>query len=203
MILQILFIFLFVILASFILYFIYGIFMPAIKLQTIENQDPLFSQVELNYIGNTDEKSVEVSDKIAFVLCNPERSFKKERLAYNGIQSCALFNSIYDTPNDCTFGCIGFGDCVKACPQEAILIKNGTAVITQNCCGCGECIAACPKNIIKLVEKKEIGSEIKLCAAKEDCLTTCDKCNSMSKIEIPEQKYFKFWKSCYKILTQH
>ncbi|MBR5934463.1 MAG: hypothetical protein IK002_10810 [Treponema sp.] len=201
MILRILFIFIFVVLASFILYFLYGVFIPAIKSQTIENQDPLFSEVELNYVGTPDEKNVAVTDKKAFVLCNPERSFQKERLAYNGIKSCALFDSIYGTPNDCKYGCIGFGDCVQACPQEAIIIKNGTAVITENCCGCGECIVSCPKGIIKMFDKGVVSQEIKLCAASEDCLTTCDKCNISVKVEIPKEKRFKFWQSCNKIIS--
>ncbi|MBQ0002634.1 MAG: hypothetical protein KBT21_03770 [Treponema sp.] len=204
MIVRILLVFLFVIFTSFILYFIYGVFIPAIKSQTVENKDPLFSEVELNYVGNMSEKTITVSDKTAVVLCNPDRSFSNQRLSYNGIKSCALFHSIYETSNDCAFGCIGFGDCVKKCPQEAIIIKNSTAIITKNCCGCGECISSCPKDLIKLYERKALkeNSEIKLCNASENCLTSCNKCQKLQKVEFPEQKNFKFWKSCYKIFNR-
>lgn len=200
MILRILFIFLFILVCSAVLFFIYGIFIPAIKGELKENKNPLFSDVELNYVASTDEHKVEVSDKRALVLCNPGRSFKENRLNYSGVQSCALFNSVYGSENDCAFGCIGFGDCAKACPQDAILIKDGIAQITKNCCGCGECIPKCPKNLIKLFDKKDLLNPIKLCNAPADCFTSCSKFNVSDKVEISEQKYFKFWKSCYKIV---
>ncbi|MBQ0162486.1 MAG: hypothetical protein KBS84_04905 [Treponema sp.] len=201
MILRILLVLLFIIVSSFILYFIYGSFIPALKSQTVENKDPLFSEVELNYVGNDSEKKVAVSDKMAVILCNPNRSFDKERLSYNGIKSCILFHSIYETPNDCKFGCIGFGDCINKCPQEAIIIKHGTAVITSNCCGCGECLSSCPKDLIKLYDRNIIknNTEFKLCNAGDNSLTSCSMCQKAQKIEIPEQKNFKFWKSCYRI----
>lgn len=204
MILRILLIFLFIIVSSFVLYFIYGIFIPAIKSQIVEKTDPLFSDVELDYVGNMSEKKVNISDKVALVLCNPNRSFDTARLSYNGIKSCTLFHSIYETANDCAFGCIGFGDCVKKCPQQAIIIKNNTAIVTTNCCGCGECLSSCPKDLIKLYDKNILkeNSEIKLCNASADCLSSCSMYNKVQKIEIPEQKNFKFWKSCYKIFNR-
>ena len=54
MILRIMFIFLFLVLCGFILYFIYGVFIPAVKHQIIESQDPLFAEAELNYVGNSE-----------------------------------------------------------------------------------------------------------------------------------------------------
>ncbi|MCR5613279.1 4Fe-4S dicluster domain-containing protein [Treponema sp.] len=204
MILRIFLLFLFLILASSLLFFIYEIFIPAIKSQIVENTDPLFSEVELNYVGNPEGHKVEVSDKQAVVLCSAERKFESKRLVYKGVRSCALFHSVYGTINDCTVGCIGFGDCVKKCPQEAIIIKNGTAIVTKNCCGCGECISVCPNNLIKLFDRKELseGKSIRICNADENSLTACNQCKQMQKLEIPEQKYFKFWKSWYNILIR-
>ena len=47
---------------------------------------------------------------------------------------------------------LGFGECVKACPFDAIHIKNGVAVVDkEQCKACGKCIKACPKNLIELV----------------------------------------------------
>lgn len=207
MILRIIMLFLFIVLTGFLLFFIYGIFIPAVKPQIEEEQDPLFSEVELNYIDSFDEETVEISNYQAVVLCSSNRTFEKERLKYNGIKSCALFSSIYETANDCKFGCIGFGDCAKVCPQEAIVIKNGTAVITDNCCGCKKCVSACPKQLIHLFYKNNKAElrEVKLCNVSEDCITTCSQCrlhNKTDKFTNLEQKHFKFWKSCYKILNK-
>jgi thioredoxin reductase (NADPH) len=49
--------------------------------------------------------------------------------------------------------CIGSGACVKACPEKALSIINGKAVLTDasHCIGHGACLAACPVDAIDLV----------------------------------------------------
>ncbi|MRD47003.1 FAD-dependent oxidoreductase [Caenimonas koreensis DSM 17982] len=49
--------------------------------------------------------------------------------------------------------CIGSGGCVKACPEEALGIVNGRAVLVNaaSCIGHGACRAACPVEAITLV----------------------------------------------------
>ena len=49
--------------------------------------------------------------------------------------------------------CIGSGSCAVACPEEALGIINGKAVLTNAaaCIGHGACLAACPVEAIKLV----------------------------------------------------
>ncbi len=49
--------------------------------------------------------------------------------------------------------CIGSGACAKACPEEALGIINGKAVLKNAaaCIGHGACLAACPVEAIKLV----------------------------------------------------
>ncbi|MDZ4295660.1 MAG: NAD(P)-binding domain-containing protein [Hydrogenophaga sp.] len=49
--------------------------------------------------------------------------------------------------------CIGSGGCAKACPEEALGIVNGKAVLKNGaaCIGHGACMAACPVEAISLV----------------------------------------------------
>lgn len=49
--------------------------------------------------------------------------------------------------------CIGSGSCVRACPEQAIGIINGKAVLTNgaHCIGHGACLSACAFDAIKLV----------------------------------------------------
>lgn len=49
--------------------------------------------------------------------------------------------------------CIGSGSCVRACPEDALGIINGKAVLTNAsaCIGHGACLAACPVDAIALV----------------------------------------------------
>lgn len=49
--------------------------------------------------------------------------------------------------------CCGSGACVKACPEKALSIVNGKAVLTDatHCIGHGACMEACPVDAIQLV----------------------------------------------------
>ena len=47
--------------------------------------------------------------------------------------------------------CIGCGDCMNICPQEAIALVNGKSKIDKKkCIGCAECIAICPQEAITI-----------------------------------------------------
>jgi Fe-S-cluster-containing hydrogenase component 2 len=46
--------------------------------------------------------------------------------------------------------CTGCGVCLSLCPQEAIVLEEGTAEIRQDLCsGCGICISSCPQGAIR------------------------------------------------------
>jgi Na+-translocating ferredoxin:NAD+ oxidoreductase subunit B len=47
--------------------------------------------------------------------------------------------------------CIACGNCIDACPFDAIEINNGSAeIIEEKCQKCNKCISACPTNAIKI-----------------------------------------------------
>ncbi len=51
--------------------------------------------------------------------------------------------------------CVGCGTCVGFCPEGAISIKDGKAVIDYRYCkGCGVCKAVCPMKAIEMKKKK-------------------------------------------------
>jgi ferredoxin len=52
-------------------------------------------------------------------------------------------------PVICKYGCLGFGNCVKACPTGAISLENGVAKVKEELCiGCMQCATACPRGVI-------------------------------------------------------
>jgi len=73
---------------------------------------------------------------------------------YGGVRSCNGVARMAGGPLLCTAGCIGFGDCVRACPFGAIALDvRGLPVIdVSKCTGCGICVRECPRGQISLLE---------------------------------------------------
>lgn len=73
---------------------------------------------------------------------------------YSGVLSCkgaAQFGGGY---KQCLYACLGLGDCIRVCPQNAISIdeeKHIVVIDREKCNGCGLCILECPQNLIELV----------------------------------------------------
>jgi len=119
---------------------------------------------------------VEVEQSWAYrpiVHCGAHYDDRLDRHAYTGEQTCAgadLINGI----QSCTYGCMGFGDCVTVCDFDAIHVMDGLATVDYDkCVGCGACAKACPRNIISMVpfknrqmlaiscSNKDMGKEVK------------------------------------------
>ena len=93
---------------------------------------------------------------VAAVRCNGSHKNCQRTNTYDGAKSCAIANSLYIGETDCSFGCLGFGDCVTACLFDAIHINPETGlpeVDEDKCTACGTCVKACPKGIIELRKK--------------------------------------------------
>jgi len=59
-------------------------------------------------------------DKKAVVKCYGNSKWKGE---YAGVKSCKAADKVSGGPKECPFGCLGFGDCVAVCPNDAISIS--------------------------------------------------------------------------------
>lgn len=89
----------------------------------------------------------------AFVKCGGTCEKAQYHYKYYGIEDCYLVNMMQDGgPKGCSFGCIGYGSCVKVCPFDAIHVIEGISVVNkEKCKACGKCIAVCPKHLIEMV----------------------------------------------------
>ena len=92
----------------------------------------------------------------AFVKCAGDCDKAKENYVYSGAMDCTAMNVV---PNGgskaCTYGCMGYGSCVKACPFDANHIVNGIAVVDKSKCqACGKCVAVCPRRLIEIIPYK-------------------------------------------------
>ena len=97
-----------------------------------------------------------VERKVAFVRCKGSCEVTHNQGNYVGIQDCrsAVLSGLNVT--ECAYGCLGFGSCAKVCPQDAIRVKDGVAMVNRKkCVGCGLCVKACPKGLIELVPESK------------------------------------------------
>ena len=126
--------------------------------------------------------------QVAQVLCNGTCDKSKTILEWQGLQSCKAAKGWFSTPNACMFGCIGLGDCVKACAFDAIGIIDGVARVNRNnCVACGSCAAVCPQSVIKLVPQKSqvhvlCSSTDKGADARKNCDNACIGCMKCTKV---------------------
>ena len=91
--------------------------------------------------------------KVAFVKC--KGTCDKTRVQYNyfGMDDCRKVSVVPGSGEKaCTYGCMGYGSCVKACAFDAIHIVDGVAVVDkEKCVACGKCVETCPNHLIELV----------------------------------------------------
>ena len=90
---------------------------------------------------------------VAFVACNGDCEKANKDYEYHGEEDCTMVSFVPNGgPKSCNQGCTGFGNCVKACPFDAIHVVNGVAKVDKEACkACGKCVAACPKKLISLI----------------------------------------------------
>ncbi len=130
--------------------------------------------------------------KIAVLRCNGTCANRPVRATYDGVQSCALLSMIAVGSTDCAYGCLGCGDCVKACHWDAIHIGPTTglpAVADDRCVGCGLCASACPRSLLELRNKGPRGLRVwvacsnreKGAIARNECRMSCIGCGKCAR----------------------
>ncbi len=101
------------------------------------------------------------------IHCAAECDQKLGRVPYDGVPSCVEADMV-GTTQACTYGCLGFGDCSKACTYDALSMVEGRPVVHYDrCTGCGACITACPRNLIEKIPFKQDRMLVVACSNKE------------------------------------
>jgi Na+-translocating ferredoxin:NAD+ oxidoreductase subunit B len=114
---------------------------------------------------------------VAYCACNGTKDNAKNRFEYYGPQVCSSAVFASGGHKACDYGCLGFGECVEACPFDAMgMGENGLPyVIDEKCVGCGACVRACPKGIMKMMPR---GASVYLaCSSKAKGKEVTDACS--------------------------
>lgn len=130
--------------------------------------------------GISDALGVEFADvveKVAVVKCLGNCMLSKIKYTYEGVSSCRAEKLLYNGKWACANGCLGYGDCVKACPNGAISIVNGIAKVeTKKCSGCGICTRECPNGLIEVFP--DVSRVVVTCSNKERGAVAKSKCEN-------------------------
>jgi len=140
-------------------------------------------------LGQNIEKKVKL---VATLHCYGGKKVK-DKYIYQGIKTCVAANMLAGGLKTCTFGCIGFGDCVRICPFNAISMSDeGLPVVDEKKCkACNKCVMICPKKLFSLVpvtgrvyvacRSQDTGKYTRL-ACPVGCIA-CRKCEQICPVE--------------------
>lgn len=138
----------------------------------------------------------EVKEKapmVAVVRCNGTCENRPKTNTYDGTSSCKVKAALYSGDTGCSYGCLGCGDCVKACQFGAISMdaNTGLPVVDESkCTACGNCVKACPKSIIELRNKGPRSMRVFVSCVNKDkggvarkaCAAACIGCGKCAKV---------------------
>jgi Na+-translocating ferredoxin:NAD+ oxidoreductase RNF subunit RnfB len=94
----------------------------------------------------------EVEKRVARLACAGGKHVAWTRARYAGLATCRAATVVSGGGKECAWGCLGLGDCVTVCDQDAITLDDhGLPVVdAEKCTACNDCVEVCPKGLFSL-----------------------------------------------------
>jgi formate dehydrogenase beta subunit len=111
----------------------------------------------------------------------------ENKFYYMGVNSCQAMASLSGGQRVCPVGCLGLGDCVRACAFDALKMgTHGYPVVNEmKCVGCGACEKVCPKDIMEI---KTMSQKLLHLNQYDDRIAPCQQ-TCPAEIDIPKYIY--------------
>lgn len=124
-----------------------------------------------------------VEKRVARLHCAGGEGLVRNLAEYRGVSSCRAAVLVNSGGRDCTWGCLGLGDCDVACTFDAIHMNEmGLPVVdVDKCTACNDCVEVCPLDLFTLVPLSQklvvqCASPMVGEAARRMCAVACDAC---------------------------
>ncbi len=90
--------------------------------------------------------------RVARLACAGGNSVARQRVRYQGLNTCRAANLVAGGGKGCAWGCLSFGDCAEVCDFDAIVMNDqGLPVVDEEkCTACGDCVEICPKGLFSV-----------------------------------------------------
>ena len=122
-------------------------------------------------------------ERVARLACAGGTNVARQHAFYRGLPTCRAAAQVAGGGKGCFWGCLGLGDCERACDFDAIAMNEHAlpVVDADRCTACGDCVDVCPKDLFSLepvdhrlwvqCRSLEQGDELI-----EDCEVACTAC---------------------------
>jgi electron transport complex protein RnfB len=121
--------------------------------------------------------------RIARLKCAGGLGNVRSLARYQGMSSCHAAAVVDGGGLGCAWGCLGLGDCERACTFDAIRMNDDALPVVdpELCTACGDCVEVCPLDLFVLVPESQkvfvqCNTPLSGEAAMRGCRAACDTC---------------------------